>query len=85
MIISTLDPFFPHSVKSVIQIFPDELILTSVTDNTQPVLNLEYVSETAGGKMMGSFKKSHKFKIYSVWKPKFSKDIKSFMSSLLGH
>lgn len=31
---TALDPFSPHSVKSVIQVFPDEVILASAVDNT---------------------------------------------------
>lgn len=60
MITSALDPFSPHSVKSVIQIFPDELILTSATVITQPVFNLENVLETTGWKIIGSLKKNSK-------------------------
>lgn len=48
MITSALDSFSPHSIKSVVQIFPYEVILASATDNTQPVFNPENVLETAG-------------------------------------
>lgn len=34
---------------------------------------------------MGSLKKIQKVEMYLVWKPNFSKDIKSFVSSLVGH
>lgn len=60
MIASAFNPFSPHSVKSVIQLFSDEVILASATDNIQPVFHLENVLETAGWKIMGSLKKIKK-------------------------
>lgn len=90
MITSALDPFSPHSVKSVIQTFPDEVILASATD-TQPVFNLENVLETAGWKIMGSLKKNPKGRdvfglkaeLFQRYKVFYVQPVGSLMSVLL--
>lgn len=71
---------------SVIQICPYEVILASPSDSTRPVFNPSNVLETAGWKIMGSFKKNSKAGDGFGWKAKLFRSHKVFfMSSLLGH